>query len=104
MKTIFYLYGISRNLQARCSCLSLFPPVFIKIGIIKWRRVNFLLDFAHPDVYYETLETYFVIELEKMLLVSRTLGTGGLEYAQTSKLDQAGFFSEPSVLGHAIFG
>lgn len=56
-----------------------------------------MLDFAHPNVYYETLETYFVIELEKMLLVSRTLGTGGLEYAQTSKLDQAGFFLEPSV-------
>lgn len=33
-----------------------------------------MLDFSHPDVTYETLETYFVIELQKMLLESRTVG------------------------------
>lgn len=51
-----------------------------------------MLDFSHPDVTDETLETYFVIELQKMLLESRTLGTGIQESAQTSvrpKLDVA---------------
>lgn len=85
MKITFYLYGISKSLQA----FFLFPPVFTKIGVIKWRHVNILLDFSHPDVTYETLETYFVIELQKMLLESRTLGTGIQESAQTSKLDQS---------------
>lgn len=61
-----------------------------------------MLDFSHPDVSYETLETYFVIELQKMLLESRTLGTGIQESAQTSKLDQSETW--PSTLGRVILG
>lgn len=76
MKVIFYLGGRSRSLQARVLLPPPLPPVFIKIVIIKQRYFNLELDFVHPDIHYESLGAYFVKELEKMLLVSRTFGTG----------------------------